>query len=71
MACRITVIQPGLRNPWLFKISDHLDRPVVADCVRSPMAGFKVSSSENAGLAERPLSGKLDGRNGHAAAVRL
>ena len=34
------------------------------------MAGLEVSSSENAGLAERPLSGNLDGRNGHEPALR-
>lgn len=43
----------------------------VAEWVRSRMAGSEHSTSKTPGLAERPVSGNLDDRNGHPAAAQI
>lgn len=55
----------GSPDALTMKLDGYLDCPVVAEWVRSRMAGSEHSTSKIPGLAERLLSGKRDDRYGH------
>jgi len=56
------------KRPFDGQLSGEDELPLLAEWVRSRMAGSEHSTSKTPGLAERPVSGNLDDRNGHPAA---
>ena len=64
IGCRSPYQSAIIRTEAVSAMEQFLEGPL-AEWVRSRMAGSEHSTSKTPGLAERPLSGNLDGRNGH------